>query len=182
MVSGRAQRGVRRTMGGEGIGQINARALCDPCGVAADLTFRVLHPFSDGEKAALHLERGAGAGSAKVFGRLGQDGVGVIQRLACEQQFGALGKHLAAMPFEPSEVVPALGPVGLEAGDGADALQAGDEIEERDEPGDEHSEGREPAVAGRVGRLFVRVRLELHAGIITPLEQVWDARVWNCLN
>jgi len=168
-------------MGGEGIGQINVRAFRDARGVAADRGFVIPEELRDGEEAALHLERGCWSWTAKVFGRIGEDSVSVVEGLAREKERRALRQHLVAMPFEAAKVVPALGPAGFEARYGADALEIGDVVQERDKPGDEHGQGCEPAWAGRVIPMFVLVRCDLHAGIITLLLEVWDARVPNCL-
>jgi len=160
----------------------DARLLRDPRGVAADHGFRVLEPFRDGEEAALHLEGCGRSWAAIVLRRICQDSVGVVEGPAREKESRALRQHLVAMPFEAAEVVPALGPVGLEDRRGADALQSGNLVQECDEPGDEQGEGREPVGPDRVDVVLVLVRFDLHGRIITPSGEVGDARVRTCVN
>jgi hypothetical protein len=82
MVSIRANRGVRRTMGGEGIGQINTCTLRDAGGVAADVLFRVAHELGDLQEAAVHRIGRARAEAAEVGGHRCVDVVGVVERFA----------------------------------------------------------------------------------------------------
>lgn len=182
MAINRAERGVRRAMGREGTPQVNAGAFRDPRGVAADSGFGVAQEHCDGEEAALHLERRAGTRTAIVVRRIGEDSVCVIQRPAREKQCRPLRQHLVAPPFETAEILPAVRPAGLEARGGADALQPGNAIEERDEPCDAHGQRREPAGAGCAGRVSGLMRHRLHGPSLAPPAQAWDAGDRTCLN
>ena len=66
MVSSGAKRSVSRIMGYEGIGEVDACALCDALRVFADAGFRIGVETRDGEEAAVHLERRAWARAAIV--------------------------------------------------------------------------------------------------------------------
>jgi hypothetical protein len=69
MVSSRAKRGVRRTMGREGIGRINAETRGEALEALADDCLGISRPAGDGEKAAVHVEGRARARAAEVGGR-----------------------------------------------------------------------------------------------------------------
>ena len=66
MVSSGAKRSVCRTVGCEGIGEVDACALCDALRVFADAGFGIGVETRDGEEAAVHLERCAWARAAIV--------------------------------------------------------------------------------------------------------------------
>ena len=53
-------------------------------------------------------------------------------------------------------------PVGFEFRGAADAFEFGDLVEQVSEPGDEHGDGREPVVLGRVVGLLKRRSFEAH--------------------
>ncbi|MEQ1782839.1 MAG: hypothetical protein ABMA14_15850 [Hyphomonadaceae bacterium] len=71
MMSGGAERRVRRTMSGKGIAEINACALRDAADVFEDRGFRIGIEARDGEEAAVHVEGRARAWAAIVGGRFG---------------------------------------------------------------------------------------------------------------
>jgi hypothetical protein len=136
----------RRTMGRKWIGRINAETRGEALESFADNRFRIRSPAGDGEKAAVHVEGRAGARAAVVGGRGDSDlRVVELQRLACEQLRHALRDHLVAEPFALAEALPAVAPVGLEAVGAADALEAGDIVEHRGEPGDKSIKRPGPA-------------------------------------
>jgi hypothetical protein len=141
-----AKRGVRRTMGREGIGRINAEPRCEALEAFADNRFRIRSPTRDGEEAAVHVERRARAWAAVVGGR-GETDLRVVelQRLACEQLRHALRDQLVAEPFALAEALPAVAPVRLEAVSVADAFEFRDVVEHRGEPGDKCVERPGPA-------------------------------------
>ncbi len=153
MVSSRAHRGVCRTMGG---------TLRDARGVTADVGFGVAEPVGDHGEAAFHFVRCLWAGSAVGSGHGVIDEVGIVERLAREQESCALGEHQVAMPFGLAETGPAITPGRFEFRGAADAVEAGDASEESGEPRDKHGDRREPALAGRVDVVFGMRCLELH--------------------
>ena len=71
MVSSGAERRVRRTMGGKGIGNVDACAFRDAADVFEDCAFRIGVEARDGEEAAVHVEGVGRARAAIVGGRIG---------------------------------------------------------------------------------------------------------------
>jgi hypothetical protein len=146
MVSSRAKRGVRRTMGREGIGRINAETRGEALESFADNRVRIRSPAGDGEKAAVHVERRAGAWAAVICGWLKMDfGVVELERLTGKELRHALRDQLVAEPFALAEALPAVAPVRLEAVGVADAFEPGDIVEHRGEPGDKSVDRPGPA-------------------------------------
>jgi hypothetical protein len=68
MLSSRALR-VRRSMGCKGIAGVNAETRGEALEALADDCLGISRPAGDGEKAAVHLERRAGARTAVIGGR-----------------------------------------------------------------------------------------------------------------
>ena len=123
MLSSRATRGVRRSMGRVGITREALEA-------GADHRFRIGRPSGERDEAAVHVEGRAGAWAAIVGGRGELDpGVVELEGLACQQLRHALGDQLVAMPFGLAQTLPAVAPVGLELLRVADAFEAGDVVE-----------------------------------------------------
>ena len=96
MVSSRAERGIRRTMGRKGTAR---QALVS----RADDRLRVGRPAREGEEAAVHLEGRARARAAIGRGRFETDRrVVEFQVLAVEELGEALGDQLVAQPLGPT--------------------------------------------------------------------------------
>jgi hypothetical protein len=146
MLSSRALRVVRRSMGRKGIGRINAETRGEALEAHADDCLGISRPTRDGEEATVHVEGRAGAWAAEV-GRRGEADLRVVEleRLACEQVRHALRDHLVAEPFALAEALPAVAPVGLEAVSVADAFEFRDVVEHRSEPGDKSIKRPGPA-------------------------------------